>query len=147
MASDRPPPKDKNGERGGGGADRWGKIARRRQEAVEGRGLREPRRSRFKGRKARRQGQRGARKKGAIKCKCTHIPCCDPWRVEGTSRRPPPSAATDYPRPSPRPILEHPQPSFLPRPPLYPAAARASSLSYRFQRPCGSEKRAKRAVL
>lgn len=155
--ADRPPrdPWIKTGLWGGGGADRWEKIARSRskrgrsrrgQEAVKGRALK-PRRSRFKGRKARRQGQRGACKKGAIKCKCTHIPCCDPWRVEGTSRRPPPSAATDYPRPSPRLILEHPRPSFLPRPPLYPAAARASSLSYRFQRPCGSEKRAKRAVL
>lgn len=102
----------------------------------------------FKGHKARRQGQ--PCKKGAIKCKCTHIPCCDPWRVEAASRRPPPSAATDYSRPSLRPILEHPRSSFLPRPPLYPAAARASCLSYRFQRPCGSErgpKRAKRAVL
>lgn len=72
---------------------------------------------------------------------CTHIPCCDPWRAGGVNRRPPPSAATDCPQPSSIPTLEqHSRPSFLPRPPLlYPAAARASSLSYRFQRPCRSE--------
>ena len=97
----------------------------------------------FKGHKAQRQGA-ALGKNEAIKCKCTHIPCCDPWRVEATSRRPPPSAATDYPRPSQRPILEHPRSSFLPRPPLYPAAARASCLSYRFQRPCGSPRSAHR---
>jgi len=60
------------------------------------------------------------------------------------NRRPPPSAATDCPRPSSIPILEqHSRLSFLPRPPLlYPAAARASFLSYRFQRPCRPEERA-----
>lgn len=76
--------------------------------------------------------------------KCTHILCCDPWRAEGVNRRPLPSAATDCPRPSSIPILEqHSRPSFLPRPPLlYPAAARASFLSYRFQCPCRPEERA-----
>lgn len=74
---------------------------------------------------------------------CTHIPCCDPWRAGGVNRRPPPSAATDCPRPSSIPILQqHSQPSFLSRPPLlYPAAAKASSLSYRFQCPCRPEER------
>jgi len=76
-------------------------------------------------------------------CVCTHIPYCDPWRAGGVNRRPPPSAATDCPRPSSIPILEqHSRPSFLPRPPLlYPAAAKASSLSYRFQRPYRPEER------
>ena len=44
MASDRPPPKDKNGERGGGGADRWGKSLvdgkkRWRDGGLESRGV------------------------------------------------------------------------------------------------------------
>jgi len=68
---------------------------------------------------------------------CTHILCCGPLRVGGANHRPPPSAAIDCPRPSPIPILgQHPQSSFLPL--LYPAA-RASFLSYRFQRPCRPE--------
>lgn len=74
---------------------------------------------------------------------CTHIPCCGPWRAGEANRRPPPSAAIDCLQPSPIPFREqHPRSSFLSRSPLlYSAAARASSLSYRFQCPCKPEER------